>query len=238
MGMYASVRGWLEVDHKQREAVEAVIAAAGDDLYSGGWGSRFARSTGICMSSTAVPPRMPCVLVLENGPTPALVADPLPGDEVLLILSVVKFRIHATERTIRQATGMIRASLTMIEQRLGHGMGLNELGELQRLPAELDTAIALWQAHWRVLGALLTETEMASIQPAQATAAQEQSTRWAATPAPCSRRARAASRPGSQHGDLRELLGRAVAVLGQPADVSQASQRPPRADEVRSTSVP
>ncbi len=46
------------------------------------------------------------------------------------------------------------------------------------------------------------------------------------------RRARAASRPGSQHGDLGELLGRAVAVLGQPADVSEASQRPPCADEV------
>ena len=46
-----------------------------------------------------------------------------------------------------------------------------------------------------------------------------------------SRRARAASRPGSQHGDLGELLGRAVAALGQPADVSKASQRPPCADE-------
>src|SRR5882724_8424891 len=47
-----------------------------------------------------------------------------------------------------------------------------------------------------------------------------------------SRRARATSQPGSQHGDLGELLGRAVAVLGQPADVSQASHRPPCADEV------
>src|ERR1700735_4484706 len=28
----------------------------------------------------------------------------------------------------------------------------------------------------------------------------------------------AASRPGSQHGDFGEVLGRAVAVLGQPAD--------------------
>src|SRR5215469_841200 len=45
-------------------------------------------------------------------------------------------------------------------------------------------------------------------------------------------RPRPASRPGSQHGDLGELLGGAVAVLGQPANVSQASQRPPRADEV------
>ena len=35
--MYVSVRGWLEVDHEQREAVEAVIAAAHRDLYSGGW---------------------------------------------------------------------------------------------------------------------------------------------------------------------------------------------------------
>src|SRR5215831_3622146 len=40
------------------------------------------------------------------------------------------------------------------------------------------------------------------------------------------------SQLGSQHGDLGELLGRAVAVLGQPADVGQASPRPPCADEV------
>jgi len=37
MGMYASVRGWLEADRRQREAVEAVIDAARRDLYSGGW---------------------------------------------------------------------------------------------------------------------------------------------------------------------------------------------------------
>lgn len=37
MGMYASVRGWLEADRRQREAVEAVIDAARTDLYSGGW---------------------------------------------------------------------------------------------------------------------------------------------------------------------------------------------------------
>jgi hypothetical protein len=37
MGMYVSVRGWLEVDHRQREAIEAIIAAAYRDLYSGGW---------------------------------------------------------------------------------------------------------------------------------------------------------------------------------------------------------
>src|ERR1700683_931420 len=46
-----------------------------------------------------------------------------------------------------------------------------------------------------------------------------------------SRRARAASQPGSQYGDLGELVRRAVAVLGQPADVSQAAQRPPCVDE-------
>jgi len=37
MGMYASVRGWLQADHKQRAAVEAVIEAERRDLYSGGW---------------------------------------------------------------------------------------------------------------------------------------------------------------------------------------------------------
>ena len=38
MGMYVSVRGWLEAGRRQRDAVEAVIAAARRDLYSGGWG--------------------------------------------------------------------------------------------------------------------------------------------------------------------------------------------------------
>jgi hypothetical protein len=37
VGMNASVRGWLEADHRQRQAVEPVIAAAHRDLYSGGW---------------------------------------------------------------------------------------------------------------------------------------------------------------------------------------------------------
>ena len=37
MGMYVSVRGWLEAGHRQRTAVEAVIEAARRDLYSGGW---------------------------------------------------------------------------------------------------------------------------------------------------------------------------------------------------------
>ena len=37
MSTYASVRGWLEADCRQRAAVEAVIEAARTDLYSGGW---------------------------------------------------------------------------------------------------------------------------------------------------------------------------------------------------------
>ena len=73
--------------------------------------------------------------------------------------------INATERTIREITAMIRAKLTEIEQRLDHGLSLNDLGELQRMPADLDRAITLRQAHWQVLGALLTETEMTSLQP-------------------------------------------------------------------------
>src|SRR5207248_9561119 len=46
------------------------------------------------------------------------------------------------------------------------------------------------------------------------------------------RRARAASQPGSQHVDLAAWRGRVEAVLHQPADRPQASQRPPRADHV------
>ena len=45
------------------------------------------------------------------------------------------------------------------------------------MPADLDRAITLRQAHWQVLGALLTETEMTSLQPAPAAPAQEESTR-------------------------------------------------------------
>jgi flagellar biosynthesis chaperone FliJ len=85
--------------------------------------------------------------------------------------------VNATERTIRQITRMIRAKLHQIEKRLDYGLSLNELGELQRMPADLDRAITLRQAHWQVLGALLTETEMKSLQPAQATPAQDESTR-------------------------------------------------------------
>jgi hypothetical protein len=85
--------------------------------------------------------------------------------------------VNATERTIRQTAAMIRATLDQIEQRLDHGLSLNDLGELQRMPADLDRAITLRQAHWQVLGALLTEAELTSLQPAQAAPAQEASPR-------------------------------------------------------------
>ena len=45
-------------------------------------------------------------------------------------------------------------------------------------------------------------------------------------------RARAASHPGSQHVDLTARRERVEAVLDQPANPQQASQRPPRADHV------
>jgi hypothetical protein len=35
--MYVAVRGWLEANLEQREAVEAVISDARRDPYSGGW---------------------------------------------------------------------------------------------------------------------------------------------------------------------------------------------------------
>jgi flagellar biosynthesis chaperone FliJ len=85
--------------------------------------------------------------------------------------------VNATEHAIRQLTGMIRAKLTEIEQRLDHGLSLNDLGELQRMPADLDRAITLRQHHWQVLGALLTEAELTSLQPAPAAPAQEASPR-------------------------------------------------------------
>lgn len=37
MGMYASVRGWVEIDHKQRGAAEEIIQRHQEGHYSGGW---------------------------------------------------------------------------------------------------------------------------------------------------------------------------------------------------------
>jgi hypothetical protein len=85
---------------------------------------------------------------------------------------------------------VIRAKLTEFEQRLDHGLSLNEAGELQRMPADLDRAITLRQAHWQVLGALLTETELASLDIASTPA-------W---PAPAA--AFSGSPPGSRPCDL------------------------------------
>lgn len=39
MGIYVSVRGWLECDEQQLAAINAVIAAHDDGHYSGGWGA-------------------------------------------------------------------------------------------------------------------------------------------------------------------------------------------------------
>ncbi|MBC2874219.1 MULTISPECIES: hypothetical protein [Streptomyces] len=39
MGIYVSIRGWLECDATQRAAVQEIIAAYDDDHYSHGWGS-------------------------------------------------------------------------------------------------------------------------------------------------------------------------------------------------------
>ena len=74
--------------------------------------------------------------------------------------------VNAAEHAIRETAAMIRAKLGEIEQRLDHGHGLNELGELQRMPADLDRAVTLRQHHWQVLGALLTGAELESLQPA------------------------------------------------------------------------
>lgn len=74
--------------------------------------------------------------------------------------------VNATEQAIRQNAAMIRAKLGEIEQRLDAGLSLNDLGELQRMPSDLDRNVTLRQHHWQVLGALLTEAEMASLQPA------------------------------------------------------------------------
>jgi len=68
--------------------------------------------------------------------------------------------IDNAEETIRGAARWIRTDLDRIERNLDGDMSLNSLGELQRKPVEVDMAIALRDAHWKVLGALLTKGEM------------------------------------------------------------------------------
>jgi len=74
--------------------------------------------------------------------------------------------VNAAESTIRQTAAMIRSELEETVRRLDLGLSLNDLGELQRMPADLDRAITLRQHHWQVLGALLIEAELNSLQPA------------------------------------------------------------------------
>jgi hypothetical protein len=74
--------------------------------------------------------------------------------------------VNAAESTIRQTAAMIRSKLEETVRRLDLGLALNDLGELQRMPADLDRAVTLRQHHWQVLGALLTEAELESLQPA------------------------------------------------------------------------
>lgn len=38
MGVYVSIRGWLECDQKQLAAIREIISAHDDDHYSHGWG--------------------------------------------------------------------------------------------------------------------------------------------------------------------------------------------------------
>jgi hypothetical protein len=73
--------------------------------------------------------------------------------------------VNATERAIRQTAAMIGSKLTQTLLSLDLGLSLNGLGELQRMPADFDRAITLRQHHWQVLGALLTEPELKSLQP-------------------------------------------------------------------------
>jgi hypothetical protein len=38
VGVYVSVRGWLECDEKQLDAIEAIVVSGDDNPYAGGWG--------------------------------------------------------------------------------------------------------------------------------------------------------------------------------------------------------
>lgn len=73
--------------------------------------------------------------------------------------------INDAEAAIRRNAAFITSKVTETISRLDHGLGLNDLGELQHAPADFDRAVVARQHHWKVLGALLTDAEIAALQP-------------------------------------------------------------------------
>jgi hypothetical protein len=63
--------------------------------------------------------------------------------------------INRAEETITTLCARLRGRLDDIETKLAAGHSMNELGELNRDPAELDMAIAARMIHWRMLGFLV-----------------------------------------------------------------------------------
>jgi len=93
--------------------------------------------------------------------------------------------VSAAQHAIRRAAAMIRPKLAETVQRLDLGLSLNDLGEFHRMPADLDRAVTLRQHHWQVLGALLTEAELACLQLAAQPAPDRRNSIHPAQAAPC-----------------------------------------------------
>ena len=68
--------------------------------------------------------------------------------------------INNAEYKIASGLQTIRSRAEMIETKLDNGYRLNDLGEFQGIPAEVDQAIVARQSYFDVLAVLLTEDEL------------------------------------------------------------------------------
>jgi len=82
--------------------------------------------------------------------------------------------IRATEAEIREELRWTREIATRVEDAVAAGGSLNQLGELHRHAIDLDRAIAQRATAWRLLGAMLTEAELAAFRADLAAAAKEE----------------------------------------------------------------
>jgi hypothetical protein len=72
-------------------------------------------------------------------------------------------RINAAEENIRDGLRNLDSRMRDIEQALDQDRGLNELGVLQSIPADIDRNIAVRQVFYQMLGALLLPDELAAL---------------------------------------------------------------------------
>jgi hypothetical protein len=76
--------------------------------------------------------------------------------------------INSAESSISSKLGSLQSRLNYVREHLDKSLNLNNLGEFQSLPGDIDMLIAQRQQAWQLLGAILSEDEIKSLLPQDA----------------------------------------------------------------------